>query len=338
MKKIAFWNNYTDFANNQAFNPSAYGIGEDLGYPIILLKEKLAEKGYLFETLDMDKPENYEAILFSDYPNRETCCVDFDLIPKEKRYLKLEECEMIYKPNSRTDLLNEFNKVFSYNDNLVRNNGYTKLNMANKFKNPLYVSFLEKKFSVLIAGNKKSNEKGELYSERLRAIRFMEKNYPKEFDLYGIGWGLYTFSGIRPIRALNKITTIRKLFSEKRPSYKGKVEKKLDVLSKYKFCFCYENSCAIPGYISEKIWDCFFAGCIPIYYGAPNILDYIPSDIFIDFRKFASYFELYDFLKNMTHEEYEGYLTRTREFLTSDKAYQFSAECFADTIIKEIIK
>ena len=39
MKKIAFWNNYTEFSNNQAFNPNAYGIGEDLAYPLILLKD-----------------------------------------------------------------------------------------------------------------------------------------------------------------------------------------------------------------------------------------------------------------------------------------------------------
>ncbi len=336
MKKIAFWNNYTNFAKNQAFNPKAYGIGEDLGYPVILLKEKLEGKGYILETLDMDKSENYEAIIFSDVPNPKTCCVDLDTIPKEKKILVLTECEMIYKPNARTDLLNEYGTVFAYNDNLIKEYGYKKLNLVNKIKMPLDVPFSEKKFSTLIAGNKSVKSKGELYSERLRAIRFMEQNYLSDFDLYGFGWDLRTFRGIKPVRALNRIKPLRYLFTEKRLSYKGKVDKKIEVLSKYKFCFCYENSSAIPGYISEKIWDCFFAGCVPVYYGAPNVTDYIPESCFIDFRKFSSYEQLYQFMKNMNEKTYSEYIGNIKLFLQSEKSYPFSAECFVDTLINEI--
>lgn len=336
MKKIAFWNNYTVFAKNQAFNPVAYGIGEDLGYPIILLKEKLAEKNYILETLDMDKPENYEAIIFSDYPDKKTCCVDLYTIPKEKRFLILEECEMIYKPNARTDLLNEFKNVFAYNDNLVKNCGYIKLNMPNKFKKPLSVSYDEKKFSILVAGNKKSKEKGELYSERLNAIHFMEKEHPEEFDLYGIGWDLKVFEETTINHLLNKIQPLRRALAEKHKSYKGKIDKKIEILSKYKFCFCYENSSEIPGYISEKIWDCFFAGCVPVYYGAPNITKYIPVDTFVDFRNFNSYDDLYSYLKNISLEEYNNYLKRASIFLESKKAYQFSCDCFVDVLLKNL--
>lgn len=338
MKKIAFWNNYISFAKNQAFNPAAYGIGEDLSYPIILLKEKFSEKGYLLETLDMDSPTVYEAVIFSDYPNPKTCCVDLNTVPKEKRYLILEECEMIYRPNARDDLLNDFHKVFAYNDNLVKKCGYIKLNMANKIKSPLNVPFEEKRFSTMIAGNKESKNNGELYSERLRAIRFMEKEHPQEFDLHGIGWDVKTFTGPKVLRVLNRIKPLRKKLAEKHICYKGKIDKKVEVLSKYKFCFCYENSCAIPGYISEKIWDCFFSGTVPVYYGAPNVTEYIPKDIFIDFRKFSTYDALYTFLKNMPKCEYEKYLLKAKEFLMSEKAYPFSAECFAETITKGVLK
>ena len=337
MKKIAFWNNYIQFAKDQAFNPDAYGIGEDLGAPIFMLKEKFAEKGFLLETLDMDILDNFDAVIFFDYPDPKTCCVSLNSIPKEKRFLFLLECEMIYKPNARKDLSRYFHKVFAYNDNLVGNCGYIKLNMPNKIKIPLFVPFVEKKFSTLIAGNKQSKECGELYSERLRAIRFMEKEHPLEFDLYGIGWNMKTFSGSKPVRALNRIKPLRVILADKHPSYKGKLDKKIEVLSKYKFCFCYENCRTIPGYISEKIWDCFFAGCIPIYLGAPNIIDYIPADLFIDFRNFKSYEDLYKYLKSISEKEYENYLHRTKEFLVSNKAYPFSAECFAETIIKEIL-
>jgi len=336
MKKIAFWNNYTCFANNQAFNPAAYGIGEDLGAPLILLKEKLKQKGYVLETLDMDRPENYDAFIFSDVPKPEVCCVDLNSIPKEKKILILSECEMIYKPNARTDLLDEYKTVFSYNDYLVKVCGYKKLCLPNKIKSPIYIPFCDKKFSTLIAGNKRSCEKGELYSERLNAIRFMEGKHHNNFDFYGFGWGIRTFTGIKPIRALNRIDFLRRFFAEKHISYKGGVKKKLETLSKYKFCFCFENTKSILGYISEKIWDCFFAGCVPVYYGAPNIRDYIPSEVFIDFRDFASYDELYDFMVNMKEIEYNKYINNINKFLKSESARQFSAEFFAETIMKEI--
>ena len=48
------------------------------------------------------------------------------------------------------------------------------------------------------------------------------------------------------------------------------------------FAICYENARDIPGYITEKIFDCFFAGCVPIYWGgAPNVTDHIPANTFI---------------------------------------------------------
>lgn len=338
MKKIAFWNNYTNFSHNQAFNPNAYGIGEDLGYPIILLKEKLFEKGYILETLDMDEPENYDAVIFCDVPNPNTCCVDLSRIPKRKKYLFIAECEKINKNNGRKDLLNDFEVVFAYNDDLIATSGYKKLNLTNKMKNPLNIDFHKKSFSVIIAGNKSSMQKGELYSERLKAIKFMEKKHPKDFDLYGIGWDLKYFTGIRPIRALNHFNFIRKIFTKKRKSYKGKIDKKIKVLSQYKFCFCYENFKTIPGYITEKIWDCFFAGCIPVYYGAPNILNYIPDNCFIDFRNFSSYEDLYNFLNSIDQKKYEEYISNITKFLQTEKAYTFSADYFVESIMSEIIK
>ena len=336
MKKIGFWNNYTCFANNKAFDPNAYGIGEDLAYPLLLLKEKLEKEGYILETLDLDKPENYEIILFCDYPNPETCCVDITSIPKEKKYLLLTECELVYKPNARKDLLENFGKVFTYDDALIKECGYKKLFLPNKIKAPLFVPYNNKKISTVIAGNRTIKEKGELYSERLKAIRFMEKNHPNEFDLFGFNWDKKTFTGPKVITYFNRFNNLRKTFAEKHICYRGKIDNKLEVLSKYKFCFCYENTNAIPGYISEKIWDCFFAGCIPIYYGAPNVTDYIPDNVFIDFRNFNSYEELYNFLININEEQYNQYLRNTKEFLLSDKAYNFSAENYAYTLIKEI--
>jgi len=45
-------------------------------------------------------------------------------------------------------------------------------------------------------------------------------------------------------------------------------ESKMGVFRRYRFCFAIENSIA-HDYVSEKLWDAFAAGCVPIYYVRP---------------------------------------------------------------------
>ncbi len=85
--------------------------------------------------------------------------------------------------------------------------------------------------------------------------------------------------------------------------------------------------------MTEKIFDCFFAGIVPIYYGAPNIEEYIPKNTFINFRDFKNYKELDLFLKSVDEDAYNLYMKNIRIFLNSDKFYKFSQENFTDTII-----
>jgi hypothetical protein len=109
-------------------------------------------------------------------------------------------------------------------------------------------------------------------------------------------------------------------------------------MQKYKFSVCYENATGITGYITEKIFDSFFAGCVPVYLGAPNVTDYIPAETFIDKRNFKNYGELYRYMKSMTDEEYNKYLGAIKDFVHSGRIYPFSAECFAETLFREIVE
>lgn len=45
---------------------------------------------------------------------------------------------------------------------------------------------------------------------------------------------------------------------------------KIDWLSKYKFNMCFENS-SYPGYTTEKIYEAFIGGTIPIYWGSTTV-------------------------------------------------------------------
>ena len=116
--------------------------------------------------------------------------------------------------------------------------------------------------------------------------------------------------------------------------YGGSVDRKVDTLKNFRFSFAYENICSVPGYVTEKIFDCFHAGTIPIYWGAPNISDYIPKDCYIAREDFPDNEALYSWLAHMEEEQHLAYLNNIRAFLQSKEAARFSKEHFISLVMK----
>ena len=176
-------------------------------------------------------------------------------------------------------------------------------------------SFQKKKFMVAITSSKLIKHKDCTHQERFHAFEFFTQK-PEGMDLYGIGWD----------KMPNPFVKM---------SYKGTCETKNDVLHDYKFSICFENS-QFKGYISEKIFDCFAAGVVPIYYGAPNVSDYIPEDCFINFSHFSSYEDLYQFLTKMTKDEYQYYLSSANSFLKTPAYYEFTSKRYAEVVLEQV--
>jgi hypothetical protein len=60
------------------------------------------------------------------------------------------------------------------------------------------------------------------------------------------------------------------------PKSDGRYDKR-EMFQRYRYCVCIENS-VDEDYVTEKLWDGLGAGCLPIYYGAPNVVrDFLPS-------------------------------------------------------------
>ena len=200
-------------------------------------------------------------------------------------------------------------------------------------------NFEKKKFLTLIAGNKRVHKLKRLYVhvmnflnpfpsfvdrelcyDRLEAIRHFSNN--PGFDLYGYGWD-------QPVRYGNK-----RYKEGIRRSYRGIIKAKLPVLQQYKFSICFENS-IFDGYVTEKIIDSLFAGCVPVYWGAPDVTDYIPKSCFIDFRDFKDYVELELFLKNMDKRTYNTYIENINAFIASENYHKyFGMGKFAENMIE----
>jgi hypothetical protein len=205
-------------------------------------------------------------------------------------------------------------------------------------------------FLVMINGNKRPRFRSpcrELYSERLRGIDYFSRT--GDIDLYGFGWDRPTMLVGRPqlpgtfgrvpvpatlLRIERRLTNWWQHFfpddrlAGARRVYRGFAESKAEILGNYKFALCFENS-ILKGWVTEKIFDCFFAGTVPVYWGAPDIQDYVPQDCFIDMRQFKDYAALNNYLKSLTERDIWLYKERVREFLTSPRFQPFTKAAFA---------
>lgn len=116
-----------------------------------------------------------------------------------------------------------------------------------------------------------------------------------------------------------------------RQAYRGATTQKADTMSRYTFAVCFENM-ILDGWITEKIFDCFYAGTVPVYWGAPDIEDWIPPTCYVDIREFGGYDELREFLRSRTPEQIEAYRVAARDFLRSERFQPFSKQTFAELI------
>jgi hypothetical protein len=335
MKKIGVWNYYESLntENYLLLNKDA-GIGDNLLEPFNKLYLKGQDENIDFMTIDMiDTFEDMDGFIFFDFPNLKNDFVKKVFKIDAPKYLVIFESELIKPENWNLDNHKLFDKIFTWNDDIVDNKKYFKFNFAQSI--PKYINkdlSKKEKLCTLIAGNKKNNHSLELYSKRVEAIRWFENNHSEDFDFYGIGWDKNTNSNKYVRFLFNKL----KLFQPSYENYRGMVDAKKEVLEKYKFAICYENARDIPGYITEKIFDCFFAGCVPVYWGANNIVEHIPKECFIDKREYDTYEKLYNFIYNMSDEEYLGYLNNIEIYLNSEDIDSFSSDFFANNIIEHV--
>lgn len=296
------------------------------------LKTAFAANGYDLQTDDMISTASADVVIYNEMPKRPS------LVDKNKSAVLLFESELIRPDNWDINNHKNFKYIFTWNDDWVDQKKYFKFNFTDS--SPIRLkNFKEKqKLCVLVSGNKHVDHPKELYSKRIEAIRWFEKNHPNDLDLYGMGWDLYTFKNPLLSRIFNRFTRLRKFLAAKWALYKGSVDSKADLMQNYKFSICYENAFGIAGYITEKIFDSMAAGCIPVYWGAPNIKHYVPELCFIDKTQFRTYEELYQYLINMTESEYGQRQQAISAYLKSEQHRLFEPAYNANSTAQLLIK
>lgn len=292
------------FLNNRVFKIA------DSPNIFLNLNKRLKKEGVLIDTIDIKQKQKIDKYVYCDVPYPWEFGLWFKIIlNKEKNVLFCFESPLV-NPFSHIKLFHWFfRKIYTWDDRLIGienrkgNKKYYKFaipQLDNGF-NTKPKKYAKKEFAVLINSRKFapiifrliSPYKTDLYKERLRIIEFFEKHAPNKLTLYGRGWEKH-----QP-----KLTT-----------YKGKVKNKLKTLSRFKYGLCFENTAA-KGYITEKLFDCFKAKCVPVYLGASNVEKYIPKKCFIDARKFGNYNDLLNYLESLNEKKYNTYINNAQSFL-----------------------
>ncbi len=296
------------FMNNRIFGP---------GNPYDCLREALQKYGHSLNTSDRGDESTCDKILVFDL-NQRNINYTLDCIDKgrqKKLLLMLWEGPVVINDNWNLELHKYFDTILTWNDDFVDNRKYFKLYYP-QTDPPYYgieLPFEQKKLITMIVANKMYPHPQQLYSERRRAISFFEENVPEAFDLYGYGWD----------------------YSVK--SYRGTVSSKEEVFARYKFAVCYENTRHIRGYVTEKIFDCMRGGCVPVYWGADNITDYIPANTFIDRRNFSDYQELLNFLLSMDKDTYYQYIYNIAAYARSEQFKIISSQNFVQIMLPHLV-
>lgn len=319
-------------SNNSVFGEK---VATPLGY-YELLREAFAHQGVEINTPDLNTDQT----------------VAFDLLiegqalvepMRRPRYLIALENPNHNERNANRNYCQHFTKVFTWNSALFDLPNVIPVLPPHQIAHTDFLPYEDRDiFCCMINANKNFKRKlpSDLYRERVSVIRWYEKNAFQLLELYGRGWNrpppAYELKG----KIARSIPSLKfKLFGTKFfPSYRGEIADKGDILRRCKFSYCYENNRGIPNYITEKIIDSFVHGCVPIYWGADNVLEYIPEDCFIDRRKFSDTRAVHQFLLGISPAQYSEYQASIAKFLKSEMAKQFSFEHFVETVVDEICK
>lgn len=326
---------------NYPFLSGAEGEGfKNLLFPYVYLRQVLGGLGIDLSTKDINLPEDSFLIFCLDDPHK----LEIEKKPGQLWCLIINDPPVYYPESWDRRYHERFDYIFTYDETLVDNEKYLYYPIAQDtkyFSIPELVTeeeFRQRKLATNVSNAihkyQDPNYPNCTHYRRYETIRWYGENHPDDFRFYGSTFlkrnYYFAFKGVSHVERLLP----RRLFS----SLARRVQRnmirvfggelapleKFEVIKKFKFYYCYENTIGINGYVTEKIFDCFYSGIVPIYWGAPNVRDLIPFDCYIDGREFEDEDSLYQFIKKMDYETYRGYLEQAQVFLRSPELTRFT--------------
>jgi hypothetical protein len=316
---------YNVFYQDRLFDINNLSINrDDMLQPFFRLKVTLNDEAipvrtadYLYEEGSLSSENHYWSLgILKNYP---------ELLNREG--IKLKYFFMMEPPAVASHLYRALPQLTRYFERVYVHNtvgdgyslkGVDQSRLRSFFWPQPYADVLEshwnnqdrKKRIVVINGNHIPRSfKNQLYSKRITAMASLAKL--GIVDLYGRGWDKWwSHRSMWPPYWFNYKTLMS--------IYRGACDSKYAVLSQYSFSLCFENM-VMKGYVTEKIFDCLYAGTIPLYLGAKDIESLIPPEAYIDCRQFSSWSEMGEAVMAMTDAEILKMKEAGKAFIQSDR-------------------
>jgi hypothetical protein len=316
---------YEVFLNNRLFDLSDQTLNrDDQLLPFARLRERLALSGVSVHTADyLRRGEHLSSVNhywslgmlsgFNEFVDRSDV--------RLRGFLLLEPPLVAPKIYEALPMLsNVFEHVYVHN---TRGEGYSMMGVDQSKLRKLYCPqpynhVVEPYWSrtdrlnkvVVINGNHNPKmREPEYYSKRIEAVAELSRF--DAIDLYGRGWDEWW-------SRKSMWLTYWRHRSSLMSAYRGNCTSKLDVLSRYRFCLCLENT-PMQGYITEKIFDCLYAGVVPLYLGAPDVANYLPKDSYIDLSQFSSWVDMWNAVRKVSEDEWLNRKLAGRDFINSQE-------------------
>lgn len=319
--------------NDEVFVPGAGPQGGEFYLPYTLIRDELRHYGIELHTADLCRSED---TVFELHVNAQR------QVPERPAYAYLYEDPLVRPRNAEAAVLARYRRCFTWNEEVVDGQRVIKLDIPNELSHLPFTGWDERDlFCVMIASNKallRPDPRG-LHHRRVRTARHFEAHAPELFSLYGAGWDQ---PGVRPGvlgRALKRLHEWRTRLlpgPPAFPSWKGRLESKADTLRRARFSIAYENVRGSRGYLTEKIFDCFVHGCVPVYLGTPGATAGIPADCFVDADRFGSEAELLDHLRDIDRDRFAAMQAAIAGFLDSPAAQRYTRQHFARALVEGI--
>jgi hypothetical protein len=324
------------FTDNRPFEAGAGPNNGRFFLPWPELRARFAREGVELNTRDVNERAGH-AVAFELHLNAQR------RVPHPVSFAYLYEDPVVRPLNADREALARYRLVFGSNEELVDGHHILRLDYPNDLVVREVPGFAARDlFCVLIASNKAllHPHPRNLHHRRVEAIRHFEQHAPHLFALYGHGWDI-------PPVAPGVLGRIQKRLNEWRqrwrpgpppfPSFRGQVGEKSDVLDRARFAICYENSRGSPGYITEKIFDCFTSGCVPVYIGTTHAQPPVPAECYIDGDAFATPHDMQAFLEGIDEVRFARYQAAIAAFLRSPAATRFTNAHWCDALVTRIL-
>lgn len=288
------------------------------------VKKKFENKGHDVYTSDQIPLSDVDVAVFIDLEPTFDTLLELSRLDCDPYLLYImREPPAVARYNNSVDLIRFsriFDSVLTWNDSLAQTkssfyhyylpwNIYDTVGSGDGGK----IASSRRKLLTNVSTNRSSSHTNELYSERKHVIEYYENNHQDMFSLFGKGWE-----------------------KEDYDVYHGTPgpDAKTEPYRSHRFALCFENMTGINGWITEKIFDCFRHGIVPVYWGANDVQKYIPQEAFIDYRECSTPEELHNQLIEMDPDEYQEMKRVGREFMINDG--RFTPDRYSSRLLEVI--